>query len=83
MLVPASGVLLTRRAAIVQALGLTAAATGAIAGVSVLFRGRPPAAAAARSSAPRTAGNAVAESSALAPGEALPSPIRPTARPRS
>jgi len=71
ILVPASGAVLTRRAAIVQALGLTAAATGAIAGVSVLLRGRVPAAASARRPASRAAGTAVAESSALAPGEAL------------
>jgi len=69
---PARGALLTRRAAIRQALGLTAAATGVIAGVSVLARGRLPSAASAGASAPRAAGTVVAESAALAPGAALP-----------
>ena len=67
----AGGAVLTRRAAILQALALTAAATGAIAGVSVLLRGRVPAAAAGRARAPRAEGTAVGDSSALAPGDAL------------
>jgi len=71
IVVPAAGAVLTRRAAILQALGLTAAATGAIAGVSLLLRGGPPDVAAARARAPRAAGTAVAESSALAPGTAV------------
>ena len=71
ILLPARGALLTRRAAILQALGLTAAATGAIAGVSVLFRGRLPAERQPGRSR-RGAGTAVAESAALAPGDALP-----------
>jgi thiosulfate dehydrogenase [quinone] large subunit len=63
---PASpGAGLTRRAAILQALGLAAAATSTIAGASLLTRGTLP----ARSRA--TAGGAVADSAALAPGDAL------------
>jgi thiosulfate dehydrogenase (quinone) large subunit len=62
--VPHGGPLLTRRAALVRALGFTAAATAALAGVSVAARGSLPA-------RPRRAGVRLAESSALAPGEAL------------
>jgi thiosulfate dehydrogenase (quinone) large subunit len=65
LLVPAKGELLTRRAAILQALGLTAAATGTIAGVSFLTRGAAP----ARAVAP--AGTALADSAAIAAGDAL------------
>jgi len=65
VLVPATGELLTRRAAILQALGLTAAATGTIAGVSVLARGAAP----ARAVAP--AGTALADSAAVAAGDGL------------
>jgi thiosulfate dehydrogenase [quinone] large subunit len=54
---------LTRRAALAQALGFTAAATGAIAGVSLLLRGAVPARAAS--------GTAVADSAALAAGDAI------------
>ena len=43
LVVPVSGELLTRRAAVLQALGLTAAATSVIAGVSFLARGAAPA----------------------------------------
>jgi thiosulfate dehydrogenase (quinone) large subunit len=53
---------LTRRDAL--ALGFTAAATGAIAGVSLLFRGAVPARAVA-------SGTAVADSAALAAGDAI------------
>ena len=42
IVVPAVGEPLTRRAALAQALGFTAAATGAIAGVSLLARGAVP-----------------------------------------
>jgi thiosulfate dehydrogenase (quinone) large subunit len=65
VVVPAAGELLTRRAAILQALGLTAAATGTIAGISILSRGAAP----ARAVAP--AGTALADSAAVAAGEAL------------
>jgi thiosulfate dehydrogenase [quinone] large subunit len=64
-LIPVTGPLLSRRAAILQALGLTAAATGAIAGVSILARGAAP----ARATAP--AGTALADSSAVAAGDGL------------
>jgi thiosulfate dehydrogenase [quinone] large subunit len=63
--VPATGELLTRRAAILQALGLTAAATGAIAGISIASRGAVPARAVAPS------GTALADSAAVAAGDAL------------
>jgi thiosulfate dehydrogenase [quinone] large subunit len=65
LLVPASGELLTRRAALAQALGVTAAATGAIAGVSILSRGAVP----VRAAPP--AGTALADSAAVAAGDAL------------
>ena len=65
VVVPATGELLTRRAALLQALGFTAAATGAIAGVSVLARGAAPAEAVA------PAGTALADSAAVAAGEGL------------
>jgi thiosulfate dehydrogenase [quinone] large subunit len=63
---PASGPLLTRRAALLRALGLTAAATGALAGLSVAARGSVPA-------PPRRAptGTAVGDAAALAPGDAV------------
>jgi thiosulfate dehydrogenase (quinone) large subunit len=64
-LVPVSGRLLTRRAAILQALGGTAAATGAIAGLSILARGTAP----ARAVAP--AGTALADSAVVAAGEGV------------
>jgi Rieske Fe-S protein len=60
--VPAVGEPLTRRAALVQALGFTAAATACIGGVSVLTRGAVPA---------RASRTAVADSAALAAGDAL------------
>ncbi len=60
-----AGALLTRRAAILQALGLTAAATGTIAGVSILMRGAAP----ARATVP--AGTPLADSAAVAAGDAL------------
>jgi thiosulfate dehydrogenase (quinone) large subunit len=66
VLVPATGGLLTRRAALLQALGLTAAATGAVAGISILTRGAAPARAVAR-----PAGTALADSAAVAAGDAL------------
>lgn len=66
VLVPVVGEPLTRRAALAQALGFTAAATGAIAGVSLLFRGAVPARAKAAA-----VPNAVADSTALAPGDAI------------
>ena len=59
------GRILTRREALVQALGFTAAVTGAIAGVSLLFRGAVPAR--AKAAAP----NAVADSASLAAGDAI------------
>jgi thiosulfate dehydrogenase [quinone] large subunit len=62
------GPLITRRAAIGKALGFTAAATGVLAGVSVVARGSVPAAPPARA---REAGTVVAESASLAPGDAL------------
>jgi thiosulfate dehydrogenase (quinone) large subunit len=65
VLVPATGELLTRRAAVAQALGLTAAATAAIAGLSFLARGAAP----ARATAP--AGKAIADSAAVVAGEGL------------
>jgi thiosulfate dehydrogenase (quinone) large subunit len=64
--VPVVGEPLTRRAALAQALGFTAAVTGAIAGVSLLFRGAVPARARAAA-----APNAIADSAALAAGEAI------------
>ena len=72
VLVPETGALLTRRAALLQALGFTAAATGALAGVSVAARGSVPA-------APRRAsGTVVADSAAVAPGDALSVPVNGT-----
>jgi thiosulfate dehydrogenase [quinone] large subunit len=65
VVLPATGELLTRRAALLQALGLTAAATGAIAGVSVVSRGS----ATVRAAAP--AGTALADSAAVAAGEGV------------
>ena len=65
VVVPVVGEPLTRRAALAQALGFTAAVTGAIAGVSLLFRGEVPARAKA------AAGTAVADSAALAAGDAI------------
>jgi thiosulfate dehydrogenase [quinone] large subunit len=67
VVVPAAGALLTRRAAILQAVGFTAAATGALAGVSVAARGSVP----APPRAARPGGTAVADAAALAPGDAL------------
>jgi thiosulfate dehydrogenase [quinone] large subunit len=66
VVVPVVGEPLTRRAALLQALGFTAAFTGAIAGASLLFRGAVP----ARAKAAAVPG-AVAESAELAAGEAL------------
>jgi thiosulfate dehydrogenase (quinone) large subunit len=66
VVVPVVGEPLTRRAALAQALGFTAAVTGAIAGVSLLFRGAVPARAKAAA-----APNAVADSAALAAGDAI------------
>jgi thiosulfate dehydrogenase (quinone) large subunit len=63
-----SGPLMTRRAAITKALGLTAAATGVLAGVSVVARGSVPAAPRARA---RATGTVVADSASLAPGDAV------------
>jgi thiosulfate dehydrogenase (quinone) large subunit len=63
VVVPVVGEPLTRRAALAQALGFTAAATGALAGISLLFRGAVPTRAAVS--------NAVADSAALAAGEAI------------
>ena len=60
-----AGALLTRRAAILQALGFTAAATGTIAGVSILTRGTAP----ARATVP--AGTPLADSAAVTAGDAL------------
>jgi thiosulfate dehydrogenase (quinone) large subunit len=65
VLVAVTGPVLTRRAAIAQALGITAAATGVIAGVSILLRGAAP----AKATAP--AGKAIADSAAVAAGDAL------------
>jgi thiosulfate dehydrogenase [quinone] large subunit len=67
IVVPVVGEPLTRRAALAQALGFTAAVTGAIAGVSLLFRGEVP----ARAVAAKAAGTAVADSAAVAAGEAI------------
>jgi thiosulfate dehydrogenase [quinone] large subunit len=66
IVVPVVGEPLTRRAALAQALGFTAAFTGAIAGVSLLSRGAVPARATAAA-----VGNAVADSAALAAGDAM------------
>ena len=75
---PVVGEPLTRRAALAQALGFTAAVTGAIAGVSLLVRGAvPPARRQGR------AGTAVADSAALAAGRCARASTRPTARRRS
>ena len=63
---PETGALLTRRAALLQALGFTAVATGALAGVSVAARGSVPAPAPRRA-----AGTPVADAASLAPGDAL------------
>jgi thiosulfate dehydrogenase [quinone] large subunit len=68
IVVPVAGEPLTRRAALAQALGFTAAATGAIAGISLLARGAVPARAVASKAA---AGTAVAESASLAAGNTL------------
>jgi thiosulfate dehydrogenase [quinone] large subunit len=68
VVVPVAGARLTRRAAILQALGFTAAATGALAGVSMAARGSvsaPPRRAA------RQPGTAIADAAELAPGDAL------------
>ena len=65
VVVPETGALLTRRAALLQALGFTAAATGALAGVSVAARGSVPTA------APRASGTAVADAASLSPGDAV------------
>jgi thiosulfate dehydrogenase [quinone] large subunit len=65
VLVPASGTLLTRRAAVMQALAGVATATGAIAGVSILARGAAP----GRAVAP--AGTPLADSAAVAAGDGL------------
>lgn len=67
-LVPRGGPLLTRRAAIAQALGLTAAATGVVAAVSLVARGPVPAPARAA----RRSGTVIADAASLGPGEALP-----------
>jgi thiosulfate dehydrogenase [quinone] large subunit len=66
-LVPKGGPMLTRRAALLQALGFTAAATGVVAGVSLLARGTVPAPARAA----RRAGTVVGDAASLGPGEAL------------
>ena len=73
VVVPETGALLTRRAALLQALGFTAAATGALAGVSVAARGSVPA-------APRRApsGAAVADAASLAPGDAVSASVNGT-----
>jgi thiosulfate dehydrogenase [quinone] large subunit len=58
----------TRRTAILQGLGLAAAATAAVSGLSVLsvlFRGSLP-------EAPPEDGSAIADASSLAPGDAMP-----------
>jgi thiosulfate dehydrogenase (quinone) large subunit len=60
---PQGGELLTRRAALLRALGFTAAATGVLAGVSVAARGSVPAA--------PVSGTPVADSASVAPGEAM------------
>ncbi len=66
IVVPVVGEPLTRRAALVQALGFTAALTGAIAGVSLLLRGAVPTRAKAAA-----VSNAVADSASLAAGDAI------------
>jgi thiosulfate dehydrogenase (quinone) large subunit len=73
VVVPETGALLTRRAALLQALGFTAAATGALAGVSVAARGSVPA-------PPRRAasGTAVADAASLAPGDAVSASVNGT-----
>jgi thiosulfate dehydrogenase [quinone] large subunit len=65
LLVPSVEEPLTRRAALLQALGFTVAATGAIAGVSLITRGAVP----ARAVAPKA--TALADSAAVAAGDAL------------
>ncbi len=66
VVVPVIGEPLTRRSALAQALGFTAAATGVIAGVSLLARGTVPARARAAA-----VPDAVADSAAVVAGEAL------------
>jgi thiosulfate dehydrogenase [quinone] large subunit len=66
VVVPSTGAVLTRRAALLQALGFAGAASALVAGVSVLLRGRAPAPATAAA-----AGEAVGDAAALAPGEGL------------
>jgi thiosulfate dehydrogenase (quinone) large subunit len=68
IVMPVVGEPLTRRAALAQALGFTAAVTGAIAGISLLARGAVPARAVASKAA---TGTAVADSAALAAGDAI------------
>jgi thiosulfate dehydrogenase [quinone] large subunit len=67
VVVPAAGPLLTRRAALLRALGLTAVATGVVAGVSVAVRGTVPAPARAA----RRSGTPIADAASVGPGEAL------------
>jgi thiosulfate dehydrogenase (quinone) large subunit len=67
LVVPAGGPVLTRRAALLQALGFTAVATGVVAGVSMATRGAVPAPARAA----RPSGTVIADAASLAPGEAL------------
>ena len=68
VVLPARGPALTRRGALLQALGFAGAASAVIAGLSVLFRGPAPAPAAGPTAA---AGEAVGDAAALAPGDAL------------
>ena len=68
VVLPARGAALTRRAALLQALGFAGGASAVIAGLSVRFRGPAPAPAAGPTAA---AGEAVGDAAALAPGDAL------------
>jgi Rieske Fe-S protein len=71
LLVPETGALLTRRAALLQALGFTAAATGALAGVSVAARGSVPAPPRQAAAGAGSGGTPVADAASLAPGDAV------------
>jgi thiosulfate dehydrogenase [quinone] large subunit len=73
VVVPETGALLTRRAALLQALGFTAVATSALAGVSVAARGSVPA-----EPARRAAGTPIADAASLAPGDAISVPVNGT-----
>ena len=70
--VPVQGGVLTRRAAIAQALGFTGALAAVLAGVGVLLRGDPPARASAAAGTGASAPEPIALASDVAPGASLP-----------